>query len=189
MGSVSQEAMLAGLVETKKHVTVTSPYDVKSIFGPQGQRLIPTVRHDMCGTTNLSACFVYMPPGRVARVHVHNHTDIAVVVIEGYVASLIGEHMDPVLHGPGEFVFIPEGVSHAAVNLSTTDRLIAIEMRTDPNFNEDVEVQPMFEDRAREVAKTLQEQFATGDIQRAMGWHVVPGEPFRFADITEDQIL
>src|SRR4051812_27353092 len=73
MGSVSQEAMLAGMVEAKKHVTVTSPYDVKSIFGPQGQRLIPTVRHDMCGTTGLSACFVYMPPGRVARAHVHNH--------------------------------------------------------------------------------------------------------------------
>src|SRR5262245_30901864 len=122
--------MIKQQTKPAKRVVVSSPYKQKSVFGPQGQRLIPTITQEMCGTTGLSACMVYMPPGRIARPHLHTKTDIIVVVIEGYAASLVGEDLEPIYHGPGEFIFIPEGVPHVAVNLSTTERLIAIEMRT-----------------------------------------------------------
>lgn len=174
--------------QTKK-VVVTSPYKVPSVFGPQGQRLIPTITQEMCGTTGLSACMVYMPPGRIARPHLHTKTDIIVVVIEGYAASLIGPDLEPVYHGPGEFIFIPEGVVHVAVNLSTTHRLIAIEMRTDPKFNEDVTAMPEYDEKTAAVVAILHKKFAAGTLDHPKHWDAKQTGPFAFADMAESELL
>lgn len=172
-----------------KKVFVGSPYTSKAIFGPQGQRLIPTITEEMCGTTGLSACMVYMPPGRIARPHLHAHNDIIVVVIEGYAASLIGAELEPVFHGPGEFIFIPEGVPHVAVNLSTADRLIALEMRTDPKLNEDVVVLEELDERTKTIVDDLQRQYADGTLALPEHWNTADKGPFTFADVTESELL
>jgi uncharacterized RmlC-like cupin family protein len=143
----------------------------------------------MCGTTGLSACMVYMPPGRIARPHYHAETDIIVVVIEGYAASLIGPELEPVFHGPGEFIFIPEGVVHVAVNLSTTDRLIAIEMRTDPHFNKDVIVAPEHDKKTAQVVAELHQKYAKGELDIPAHWDIKNVGPFRFADVTDEALL
>jgi uncharacterized RmlC-like cupin family protein len=178
----------SGSVSAKK-VVVSSPYKNKSIFGPQGQRLIPTITQEMCGTTGLSACMVYMPPGRIARPHYHAKNDIIVVVIEGYAASLIGPELKPVFHGPGEFIFIPEGVVHVAVNLSTTERLIAIEVRTDPKFNEDVVPAPEHDEKTKKVVAKLHKQYADGTLKLPEHWHIEDIGPFKFADVAESDLL
>lgn len=173
---------------TKKKVVVSSPYHSKAIFGPQGQRLIPTITQELCGTTGLSACMVFMPPGRTARPHMHAKTDIIVVVIEGYAASLIGSGLKPVFHGPGEFIFIPEGVIHVAVNLSAKHRLIAIEMRTDPHFNEDVVPLPKYDTKTAEAVAELQRQFAAGYLDVPEHWDTKGMRPFMFADVDESEL-
>ena len=170
---------------SKKKVVVTSPYDQKAIFGPQGQRLIPTITQAMCGTSGLSACMVFMPPKRFARPHLHERTDIVVVVIEGLAASLIGGELEPVYHGPGEFIFIPEGVPHVAVNLSTTKRLIAIEMRTDPKFNEDVKPLAEYDTKAAAIVKDLQAKYTAGTLELPERLRGADVGPFRFADVSE----
>lgn len=172
-----------------KKVIVTSPYRTKSVYGPQGQRLIPMITQELCGTTGLSACMVFMPPGRIARPHYHAKTDLIVVVIEGYAASLAGPDLEPVYHGPGEFIFIPEGVVHAAVNLSTAHRLIAIEMRTDPLFNDDVIPAPEYDARTREIVERLQQQYAAGTLNLPEHWNTEDTGPFKFADVAEDNLL
>ena len=172
-----------------KKVVVTSPYSVPSIFGPQGQRLIPTITQDMCGTTGLSACMVYMPPGRIARPHLHTKTDIIVMVIEGYAASLIGSDLTPVYHGPGEFIFIPQGVPHVAVNLSTVSRLIAVEMRTDPQLNDDVTALPEYDDKTAVIVAELHKKFAAGTLDYPKHWDVTQTGPFVFADVAESELL
>lgn len=174
---------------TSKKVVVSSPYKEKSIFGAQGQRLIPMITQEMCGTTGLSACMVYMPPGRVAKPHLHVKNDIVVVVIEGYAASLIGPNLEPVFHGPGEFIFIPEGVVHVAVNLSTTERLVAIEMRTDPKFNEDVAPTPEHDEKTKQVVAGLQKQYANGTLKLPEHWNIKDIGPFKFADMAESDLL
>ncbi|HJQ08684.1 MAG TPA: cupin domain-containing protein [Candidatus Saccharimonadales bacterium] len=171
-----------------KKVVVNSPYRSKAIFGAQGQRLIPLITQEMCGTTGLSACMVFMPPGRIAKAHLHAKTDIIVVVIEGYAATLIGPEMEPVFHGPGEFIFIPEGVLHVAVNLSSSERLIAIEMRTDPKLNEDVIVTPEYDEKAMQVVAALQEKYAAG-LGLPEHWNTKDTGPFTFADVTESSLL
>ncbi len=174
---------------TKKSVVVGSPYRSNAIFGPQGQRLIPTITQQMCGSTGLSACMVFMPPGRTARPHLHAKNDIIVVVIEGYAASLIGPELTPVFHGPGEFIFIPEGVVHVAVNLSTTQRLIAIEVRTDPKFNEDVVVTPEHDEPTAKVVAELHKRYAAGELDIPKHWNTKDTGPFRFADVVESDLL
>jgi len=175
--------------KTKKKVVVGSPYKVKSFFGAQGQRLMPTITQEMCGSTGLSACMVYMPPGRIAKPHLHERNDIIVIVIEGYAATLIGPELTPTFHGPGEFIFIPEGVIHVAVNLSTTERLIAIEVRTDPKFNEDVVILPEHDENTAKVVAELHKKYAAGELDIPEHWNTKDTGPFRFADLAESDIL
>lgn len=170
---------------TKKRVVVASPYTSKAIFGAQGQRLIPMITQAESGSTGLSSCMVYMPPGRAARAHLHAKNDIIVTVLEGYAASLIGPEFEPVFHGPGESIFIPEGVMHVAVNLSAKNRLIALEVRTDPTFNDDVVPLPEYEERAVEVVARLQKQYAEGTLNIPDHWNINDTDPFRFADVDE----
>jgi uncharacterized RmlC-like cupin family protein len=171
--------------DIKKKVIVASPYGSKAIFGAQGQRLIPMITQTESGSTGLSSCMVYMPPGRAARAHLHAENDIIVTVLEGYAASLIGPDLEPVFHGPGESIFIPEGVMHVAVNLSTTNRLIALEVRTDPTFNNDVVPLPEYEERAAKAVARLQEQYADGTLSVPAHWDIKDTDPFRFADVDE----
>lgn len=163
-----------------KRPAVAVPRMSEAVFGPQGQRLFPTVTQATCGTTRLSGCTVVMPPGRVARAHLHHHTDSIVIVAEGYAATLMGEEFEPLLHGPGEFLFIPEGVVHAAVNLSPTSRLIAFEVRTDPLFNDDVVPTPEHQAECERIASDLQQRFAAGTLDLPAHWDLTdPGAAAR----------
>lgn len=104
---------------------------------------------------------VNMPPGKVSRAHYHAHSEIIVVCLRGQAATLIGPEMTPHLHGPGDFVYIPEGVVHAAVNLSETAELVAVEMRTDPMFNDDVVLTPEHDRAVAAAVVRLRRDLAT----------------------------
>ena len=49
--------------------------------------------------------------------------------------------------GPGDYIYIPASTSHLAANASTTEPLIAIVARTDPNEQESVVLQPELDAR------------------------------------------
>jgi uncharacterized RmlC-like cupin family protein len=108
-----------------------------------------------------SAGMVRMPGNHVAKVHVHHHTEVIVYVLEGFAATLWGEQMEPLLHGPESVVYIPPGVPHTAVNLSSTDEVRAVEFRTDPRFNHDTELLPDLEEVAAARVVDLRQAMAT----------------------------
>ena len=153
-----------------KRVVVGSPYRSEGVVGSQGQYLIPTITQDMCGATGLSACMVLMPPGTASQAHVHRNTEIIVVCIEGFAATLIGAELEPVFHGPGEFIYIPEGVVHVAVNLSATERAVGMEVRTDPHLDVDVVCTPEYQTHAEEIAARLRSGYASGDLETPPHW-------------------
>lgn len=155
---------------TGKRVVVSSPYRSEGVLGSQGQYIIPTITKDMCGATGLSSCMILMPPGATSQAHLHRDTEIIVVCIEGFAATLIGTELEPVFHGPGEFIYIPEGVMHAAVNLSVTERAVGMEVRTDPHLDVDVVVTPEYETRAQEIAAELRSRYASGDLETPPHW-------------------
>ena len=139
-----------------RSVRVVSPLSVAPIMGPQGQQLLPCITTDVCGAVGISAGAVVMPPGRWSRPHLHRHSEIVVCCIVGSAVTLVGPELEPVAHGPGEFIHIPAGVAHVAVNLSTSDVLVAVEMRTDPHFNDDVVLLPELDDRVGPAAARAQ---------------------------------
>jgi uncharacterized RmlC-like cupin family protein len=147
------------MVNSTKHVRVFRPVDSAEIIGRQGQHLVPCVTTESCGAEGISAGLVHMPPGKASKAHYHAHSEIVVVCLRGTAATLVGPQLTPHIHGPGEFIFIPEGVVHVAVNLSDTEELVAVEMRTDPNFDDDVVLTPEYEPAVPEVVAMLRHSY------------------------------
>ncbi|MFI6314962.1 cupin domain-containing protein [Nocardia fusca] len=139
---------------------VVSATDIQEVVGPQNQFLVPCVTSETCGAEAISAGLVNMPPGKVARAHYHAHSETIVVCTRGTAATLIGPDLVPHVHGPGEFLYIPAGVVHVAVNLSDADDLVALDIRTDPKFSEDLILTPEFDEPAAEIAARLQRERA-----------------------------
>ena len=92
------------------------------------------------GARALSMHVVEIPPGGRAAPHLHQGYETGIYVLEGRVATRGGEHLQhEVVSGPGEFLFIPPGVAHEAINLSATEPARAIVARNDPAEEDRVE--------------------------------------------------
>lgn len=92
------------------------------------------------GATGLSMHLVVIPPGARAAPHVHLGYETGIYVLEGRVMTRWGAALEhEVESGPGEFLFIPPGVPHEAVNLSDTQPARAVVARNDPAEQDRVE--------------------------------------------------
>jgi uncharacterized RmlC-like cupin family protein len=154
----------------EKDVRVVSPVAVTPTLGPQGQQLLPCITADACGAVGISAGMVVMPPGRWSRPHLHAHSEIVVCCVTGHAVTLLGPDLTPVHHGPGELLHIPAGVAHVAVNLSTTAGLVAVEVRTDPHFNDDVVLLPELDDLVAGPAARAQAAHAASPPPAVTVW-------------------
>ena len=65
----------------------------------------------------------------------HQKNEMVLFILEGWGAALVGPELEPIYHRPGDFIYIPAGVEHLGINLSSTDRIVIAEIRTDPHFN------------------------------------------------------
>ena len=91
------------------------------------------------GATGLSMHIVVIPPGARADPHAHRGYETAIYVLEGRVETRWGEGLaESVVSGPGEFLFIPPGVPHEAINCSATEPARAIVARNDPAEQDNV---------------------------------------------------
>ena len=91
------------------------------------------------GATGLSMHIVVIPPGGRADPHAHRGYETAIYVLEGRVETRWGEGLaESVVSGPGEFLFIPPGVPHEAINCSATEPARAIVARNDPAEQDNV---------------------------------------------------
>ena len=91
------------------------------------------------GATGLSMHMVVIPPGARADPHAHRGYETAIYVLEGRVETRWGEGLaESVVSGPGEFLFIPPGVPHEAINCSATEPARAIVARNDPAEQDNV---------------------------------------------------
>ncbi|MEW2507614.1 cupin domain-containing protein [Amycolatopsis sp. NPDC047767] len=132
---------------------------------PQGQALTPIVHSGTVSGTRLSSYGITMPPGHLSRAHVHLGADVLVHVLRGWAATLWGETMQPIRHGAGEQILIPAGVPHAALNLSRKSSVVALEVRTDPHANRDVELLPDLDPIAAARVEDLQNQHRDRNTQ------------------------
>ncbi len=88
----------------------------------------------------LSMHLVVIPPGGRAEPHVHVGYETGIYVLEGTVRTRWGARLEhEVVSGPGEFLFVPPGVPHEAINLSATEPARAVVARNDPAEQDKVE--------------------------------------------------
>lgn len=92
------------------------------------------------GTTGISMNLVIIPPGGAADPHVHIGTETAIYLIKGRVETKFGDGLkESVINESGDFIYIPAGLPHQPVNLSTTEPAVAVVARNDPNEQESVQ--------------------------------------------------
>jgi uncharacterized RmlC-like cupin family protein len=83
--------------------------------------------------TGLSMHLVVIPPGARSQPHLHLGYETGIYVLEGEVLTRWGPNLEQeVVSRAGEFLFIPPGVPHEAINLSDTAPARAVVARNDP---------------------------------------------------------
>jgi len=85
------------------------------------------------GARGLSMHMVVIPPGARAEPHIHLGYETGIYLIEGRVETRYGEGLtQSIVSEAGDFLFVPPGVPHEAINLSDTEPARAIVARNDP---------------------------------------------------------
>jgi uncharacterized RmlC-like cupin family protein len=93
------------------------------------------------GATGISMNIVVIPPSAKAQPHYHEGFETAIYLLKGEVQTFYGEGLaKSVTNKQGDFIFIPAGVPHQPVNLSSATEAIALVSRNDPNEQESVQV-------------------------------------------------
>jgi uncharacterized RmlC-like cupin family protein len=97
------------------------------------------VSGETCGATGLAMHLVVVPPGASAEPHYHDGYETAIYQLEGRVETRYGEGLaESVVTVAGDFLFVPPGVPHQAVNLSDSEPAVALIARNDANEQERV---------------------------------------------------
>jgi uncharacterized RmlC-like cupin family protein len=84
------------------------------------------------GATGLSMHLVVIAPGARAEPHIHLGYETGIYVLQGRVETRFGVGLtESIVSEAGDFLFVPPGVPHEAINLSTTEPARAIVARND----------------------------------------------------------
>jgi len=92
------------------------------------------------GASGLSMHLVTIPPGARSEPHVHVGYETGIYVLEGRVLTRWGAKLEnEVISAAGEFLFVPAGVPHEAINLSATEAARAVVARNHPAEQDQVQ--------------------------------------------------
>lgn len=121
----------------------TVVHEAAAYTGAQGPQYKGGVSAESVGSEHLWVGRVTMAPGTRTKAHLHERHETAIYVLSGTGVVYSGPELatrDEA--GPGAYIFIPASTSHLALNPSTTEPLVALIARTDPNEQESVVLQP-----------------------------------------------
>ena len=84
------------------------------------------------GSTKLSMNVATIPPGGVARAHIHVDFDVMLYILEGRVRHEYGKGCRKSLENKaGDFIYIEPGLPHEVFNMSDTESVVAVVARSD----------------------------------------------------------
>ncbi|MFW6730585.1 MAG: cupin domain-containing protein [Synechococcus sp.] len=91
------------------------------------------------GAKGISMNVVIIPAGAKAQPHYHDGFETAIYILKGDVQTFYGEGLSKsCINKQGDFLFIPSGVPHQPVNLSSETEAVALVARNDANEQESV---------------------------------------------------
>jgi uncharacterized RmlC-like cupin family protein len=116
----------------------------RSYHGKQGPAYTPGVSVETVGSLKLWLGSVVLPPGHRTKAHVHENHESAFYLVSGDEVELCtGEQLEVrAVASAGDYLYIPPGVAHVAVNRSATTAAVFIGARTDANEQESVVMRP-----------------------------------------------
>ncbi len=121
----------------------------ESYQGKQGPNYTPGISAETVGARALWLGSVTLPPrGGRTKAHVHESHESAFYFVSGDEVELwTGDQLEHrEVARPGDFLYIPAGVPHVAVNRSETPALF-VGARTDPNEQESVVMRPELDEK------------------------------------------
>src|SRR5436190_24226877 len=84
------------------------------------------------GTTKLSMNVATIPPGGVARAHIHVGFELMLYILQGRVRHEYGPGLQNIVHNQaGDFIYIQPGVPHEVFMLSDTEPVVAVAAPSD----------------------------------------------------------
>ena len=84
------------------------------------------------GSGALSMNVATIPPGGVAKAHIHVDFEVMLYILAGRVRHEFGPRLERTLENEaGDFIFIEPGVPHEVFNVSETEPVIAVVARSD----------------------------------------------------------
>ena len=91
------------------------------------------------GSTKLSMNVATIPPGAVAKAHIHVDFDVMLYILKGHVRHEFGPGCrKSVENKAGDFIYIEPGVPHEVFNMSDTEEVIAVVARADASEWENI---------------------------------------------------
>jgi uncharacterized RmlC-like cupin family protein len=82
--------------------------------------------------TALSMNVATIPPGGVARAHVHAGFEVMLYILQGRVRHEYGDNLrEAVENEAGDFIYIAPGIPHEVFNMSDTEPVVAVVARSD----------------------------------------------------------
>jgi uncharacterized RmlC-like cupin family protein len=91
------------------------------------------------GAKQLSMNVATIPPGGVARAHVHVDFEVMLYILSGRVRHEYGPGLEHAVENvAGDFIFIEPGVPHEVFNASDTEPVVAVVARSDASEWENI---------------------------------------------------
>ena len=116
---------------------------VEEYEGKQGPSYAGGVSAESVGARGIWLGMVTMPPGGRTKAHFHEGHETAFYVLSGECDLWYGEGLrQHDVARAGDYIYIPAGVSHVAVNRSQSEPFVVVGGRTDANEQESVVLQP-----------------------------------------------
>jgi uncharacterized RmlC-like cupin family protein len=123
--------------------------------GKQGLTYFCGIAAETVGSKGICMHLLTIPPGARAKAHLHENHETAIYLLAGEVLTLYGDRLQHrMTNKAGDLVYIPAGVPHLPVNVSS-EPASAVIARTDPNEQESVVLLPELEAIADEVMAQL----------------------------------
>src|SRR5688500_12204407 len=91
------------------------------------------------GSTQLSMNVATIPPGGVARAHIHVGFEVMLYILAGRVRHEYGPGLEKgVENVAGDFIYIEPGVPHEVFNASDSEPVVAVVARSDASEWENI---------------------------------------------------
>ncbi len=116
-----------------RSATVQALRPDREVLTTQRLRYFVGISGQTVNATGLSMHLVVIPPGARSQPHLHVGYETGIYVLEGTVCTRWGAELEhEVISRAGEFLFVPPGVPHEAINLSATEPARAVVARNHP---------------------------------------------------------